>query len=118
MSIDATKILEVSCYFMYLWSTPLTAIVCIALLIDVAGIPGLAGLAVMILMVPLSGWLGSLIGKLQRELMKKQDSRISAINEVHHSLQSYFKESGSSRKACPNDSFLLGNRDLRRKSAS
>ena len=82
MSVDTTKILDVSCYFMYLWSTPLTATVCVIYLIQVAGLPGLAGLMVMILMIPLGGYLGKLIGRCQAALMKTTDERVSAINEV------------------------------------
>lgn len=82
MAVDATKILDVSCYFMYLWSTPLQSLVCISFLIHIAGWAGLAGLAVMLCMIPMSGVIGILVSKYQKDLMKKTDARISAISEV------------------------------------
>jgi hypothetical protein len=67
---------------MYLWTSPLQITICGGLLLKVAGIPGMAGLLVMILMVPTSGLLSKIIAHLQRKLMKKQDARVSSINEV------------------------------------
>ena len=45
MSVDAAKILEVCCYFIYIWSTPLQTIIFVAFLVYVAGYSALAGVA-------------------------------------------------------------------------
>ncbi|KAI8930139.1 hypothetical protein BC831DRAFT_508589 [Entophlyctis helioformis] len=82
MSFDAVRILEVSSYLMYLWSTPMQAILCIAYLYVVAGVPGLAGVIVMALMIPAGSRIGKLVAACQKELMKATDMRMSAINEL------------------------------------
>lgn len=87
MSVDATKILEVSCYFFYLWSAPLQVIICVTFLLSVAGYPGLAGLSVMIAMMPIGGIMGRAIARFQRDLMRKTDDRITSINELLLSIR-------------------------------
>ena len=87
MSSDAFKILEVSCYLMYAWSTPLQAIICITFLFIVAGTPSIVGVIVMVVMIPTSGKIGSLVAKYQKNLMSATDIRINAITELLQSIR-------------------------------
>ncbi|KAJ3186178.1 hypothetical protein HDU85_007618 [Gaertneriomyces sp. JEL0708] len=82
MSVDTQKILEVSCYLMYLWTAPMQVAICISLLIYVLGWPALAGVAVMVCMVPLGGKIGKLVAHRQRALIRATDRRITAMNET------------------------------------
>lgn len=69
MSVDATKILEVCSYLMFVWSTPAQSIICILFLLKIAGLPALGGLAVMILCLPLAIFLGNLLQQMRKKLM-------------------------------------------------
>ena len=82
MSVDTMKILECSCYLMYIWTTPLQIIFCISYLMTVLGWAAWAGIILMCIMAPLGGLLGKQIAKQQRRLMKSTDKRIQSINEV------------------------------------
>ncbi|KAI9004026.1 ABC transporter type 1, transmembrane domain-containing protein, partial [Gaertneriomyces semiglobifer] len=82
MSVDTQKILEVSCYLMYLFTAPMQVAICISLLIYVLGWPALAGVAVMVCMVPLGGKIGKLVAQRQRALIRATDRRITAMNET------------------------------------
>ena len=82
MSVDAQKILDVCCYLMYLWSTPLQTLICVLLLIYIAGIPGLAGVLVMLVSVPLAAKVMSRLQGLRKKLMNSTDKRINAVNEM------------------------------------
>jgi ABC-type multidrug transport system fused ATPase/permease subunit len=87
MSVDAAKILDVCCYLMYIWSTPLQTIICVIFLIYIAGLPGLAGVMVMLVSIPLAAWLMSALQKLRKKLMNSTDIRINAVNEMLQSIR-------------------------------
>lgn len=87
MSVDATKILEVCCYLMYTWSTPLQAIIFISYLIYIAGPPALAGIACMIFVLPFAAYISSWLQKLRKRLMKSTDVRIGAVNELLQAIR-------------------------------
>ncbi|KNC96889.1 uncharacterized protein SPPG_07717 [Spizellomyces punctatus DAOM BR117] len=82
MSVDTQKILEVSCYIMYLWTAPLQIAICVTLLMVVLGWPAIAGLAVMIAMLPIGATLGKMVAMKQKMLIKATDRRITAMNET------------------------------------
>ena len=84
MSVDTQKILEVSCYLMYTWTTPLQICLCVGFLVYILGWPALAGIFIMFLMVPVGGTMGKFIAKKQKLLMKSTDKRINYTNEVCH----------------------------------
>ncbi|KAI8912689.1 P-loop containing nucleoside triphosphate hydrolase protein, partial [Gorgonomyces haynaldii] len=82
MSVDASKILEATSYFMDSYATLIEVIIGPLYLIYVAGWAGLAGFGVMLVMMPIGALIGRLTERLQRKLMKSTDARINAINEV------------------------------------
>ncbi|KAJ3306009.1 hypothetical protein HDV03_000546 [Kappamyces sp. JEL0829] len=82
MSVDASKILEVCCYLMYIWSCPLQVLICILFLVYIAGPPALAGAVVTVLAAPLAGYLGGVLQRTRKRLMTATDARIGAINEL------------------------------------
>lgn len=82
MSVDSTKVLEVSCYLMYLWTTPLQVLICISFLIYVLGWSALTGIAIMILMIPIGRFMGKQIAKRQKILMQSSDKRLSSTLEL------------------------------------
>ncbi|KAJ3272317.1 hypothetical protein HDV01_005751 [Terramyces sp. JEL0728] len=89
MSVDSAKILEVCCYLMYLWSTPLQIVIIIAYLLYIAGWAGAIGLAVMVAMLLFTGLAGRLIVTTQTNLMKKSDARITSAHELLQSIRRF-----------------------------
>jgi ABC-type multidrug transport system fused ATPase/permease subunit len=87
MSVDSTKILDVCCYLMYVWSTPLQAIIFISYLIYIAGLPALAGILCMIFVVPVAAYISSWLQKLRKSLMDATDIRIGAVNELLQAIR-------------------------------
>ncbi|KAK5668380.1 Transporter of the ATP-binding cassette (ABC) [Batrachochytrium dendrobatidis] len=87
MSSDAFKVLDFASYVMYLWMTPLEALICIIFLVYIAGPAGLAGVAMMVIMIPIGGQIGHLIARYQKQLMEATDGRINAINELLHGIR-------------------------------
>ena len=87
MSVDTNKILEVSCYLIYIWTTPLQICICIGFLLSVLGWPALAGVALMVLMIPVGGTMAKIIAKKQKQLMKSTDQRIHSMNELLNGIR-------------------------------
>ena len=69
-------------YFHMIWSAPLQIALAMYLLWQVLGVSSLAGLGVMVLMIPLNGWIARKTRKLQVKQMAQKDSRIKEVNEV------------------------------------
>ncbi|KAI9094069.1 ABC transporter type 1, transmembrane domain-containing protein [Phlyctochytrium arcticum] len=82
MAVDAQKILEVSSYLTYYVASPLQIVICIGLLLTVLGWPALAGVAVMLIMTPTGVFIGQLMGKMQKRLIKATDKRMTGMNET------------------------------------
>ncbi|KNE54789.1 hypothetical protein AMAG_00743 [Allomyces macrogynus ATCC 38327] len=82
MQIDANKILELSAYLHYFFSTPLQIIICIVALYRVLGWASFAGVAVMLAVIPLNAATAKRAAKLQKDLMESTDKRISLVSEI------------------------------------
>ena len=65
-----------------IWSAPLQISLCIFFLWGIIGPSVLAGLAVIILLVPVNGFIASQIKKLQINQMKEKDKRVKMMNEI------------------------------------
>ena len=69
-------------YFHMIWSAPLQIALAMYLLWQVLGVSSLAGLGVMVLMIPLNGYIARKTRQLQVKQMAQKDSRIKEVNEV------------------------------------
>jgi ATP-binding cassette subfamily C (CFTR/MRP) protein 1 len=69
-------------YFHMIWSAPLQIGIAMYLLWQVLGVSSLAGLGIMILMIPLNGYIARKTRKIQVKQMGQKDSRIKEMNEV------------------------------------
>ena len=65
MSVDAQRLQDVTGYLWMMWSAPLQIGVAMALLWSKLGPSVLAGLGVMILLIPINGFIASIQRKLQ-----------------------------------------------------
>lgn len=82
MSVDAQKFIDLTAYINMIWSAPLQIILALYFLWDVLGPSVLAGLAVMIILIPINGYIANRVKVLQIRQMKNKDERVKLMNEV------------------------------------
>ncbi|KAM8717859.1 hypothetical protein ACLKA7_004542 [Drosophila subpalustris] len=82
MAVDAQRFMDLTTYLNMLWSAPLQIALALYFLWQQLGPSVLAGLAVMIIMIPLNGYIASRIKTYQIAQMKYKDQRVKLMNEV------------------------------------
>ncbi|XP_055866421.1 multidrug resistance-associated protein 1-like isoform X2 [Biomphalaria glabrata] len=82
MSVDCHRMQDVTGYLWMLWSAPLQIGLALYMLWDVMGVSTLAGLGVMVLLMPLNGFIAMKQRKYQISQMKLRDQRIKLMSEV------------------------------------
>lgn len=82
MSVDAQRFMELTAYLNMIWSAPLQIALSLYFLWDVLGPSVLAGLAVMIILIPVNGFIANKVKTLQIKQMKNKDERVKLMNEV------------------------------------
>lgn len=82
MSVDAQKFIDLTAYLNMIWSAPLQIILALYFLWDVLGPSVLAGLAVMIILIPINGYIANKVKVLQIKQMKNKDERVKLMNEI------------------------------------
>uniref|UniRef100_A0A8D8XGU9 ABC-type glutathione-S-conjugate transporter n=2 Tax=Cacopsylla melanoneura TaxID=428564 RepID=A0A8D8XGU9_9HEMI len=81
MSVDAQR-MDITPYLNMLWSAPLQIGLAIYFLWGIIGPSVLAGLAVMIILIPVNGYVATRVRNLQIKQMKSKDARVKLMNEV------------------------------------
>ncbi|XP_067276901.1 canalicular multispecific organic anion transporter 1 isoform X2 [Pseudorasbora parva] len=87
MSADAQRFNDVTNFIHLLWSCPLQIALSIAFLWIELGPAVLAGLLVMVLMVPINGWLATKSRTFQVQNMKFKDSRMKIVNDILNGIK-------------------------------
>ncbi|XP_035519605.1 canalicular multispecific organic anion transporter 1 isoform X1 [Morone saxatilis] len=87
MSADAQRFNDVTNFIHLLWSCPLQITLSIVFLWLELGPSVLAGLAVMVLMVPINGFLATKARNIQIENMKFKDKRLKIMNEILNGIK-------------------------------
>ncbi|XP_060645841.1 multidrug resistance-associated protein 1 isoform X12 [Drosophila nasuta] len=82
MAVDAQRFMDLTTYLNMLWSAPLQIGLALYFLWQELGPSVLAGLAVMIIMIPLNGFIASRIKTYQIQQMTYKDKRVKLMNEV------------------------------------
>ena len=82
MAVDAHRFFELSQIVNLIWSAPLQIIVSLYLLWNELGICVLGGLTVLLIMIPIIGFLTRILKRLQTKQMNFKDERVKAINEI------------------------------------
>lgn len=82
MAVDAQRFMDLTTYINMLWSAPLQIGLASYFLWNILGPSVLAGLAVMIILIPVNGYIGSKIQSLQVRQMKNKDERVKLMNEI------------------------------------
>lgn len=82
MAVDAQKFIELTAFLNMLWSAPLQIILSLYFLWYELGPSVLAGLAVMIILIPVNGYIANRVKTLQIKQMKNKDERVKLMNEI------------------------------------
>ncbi|KAM3473295.1 hypothetical protein MY5147_004840 [Beauveria neobassiana] len=88
MAVDAQRLQDLTQFAQQAWSAPFQIIICMVSLYSLVGWSMLAGIAVMIIMMPIQGYVARLMKRLQKEQMKNKDARSRLINEIITNMKS------------------------------
>jgi ABC-type multidrug transport system fused ATPase/permease subunit len=88
MSVDAQRLQDLTQFGQQLWSAPFQIIICMVSLYQLVGWSMLAGVGVMIVMIPLNGFISRVMRNLQKKQMKNKDARSRLINEIIQNMKS------------------------------
>eukprot|EP01135_Chromosphaera_perkinsii_P011308 Nk52_evm89s2367 gene=Nk52_evmTU89s2367 len=81
LSVDSQRFMDLMPYIHLIWSSPLQIGLSLYFLFDLFGVSTLVGIAVMVMAIPLNGWIAKQTGLLQKVLMGHKDKRVQATNE-------------------------------------
>ncbi|XP_072401337.1 multidrug resistance-associated protein 1 isoform X3 [Diabrotica undecimpunctata] len=87
MAVDAQKFMDLIGYLNMIWSAPLQICLSLYFLWKELGPSVLAGLAVMIILIPVNGFIANKIKKLQVKQMKNKDERVKLMNEILNGIK-------------------------------
>ena len=82
MAVDSQKVVEFMMFANYIWASPLQISIATYLLWQQLGTATVAGIAIMLLLIPLNGYVTSLYRKAQIGLMRAKDKRSKMLNEI------------------------------------
>ncbi|XP_078474764.1 multidrug resistance-associated protein 1-like [Lampetra planeri] len=82
VAVDAQKFNELPIYLNMLWSSPFQIVLAMYFLWQTLGPSVMAGVAIMILLIPVNGFIAVKTRSLQTEQMKLKDRRVKLMNEM------------------------------------
>ena len=88
MAVDTQRLQDLTQYGQMLWSAPFQMILCMLSLYQLLGPSMLAGIAIMILMIPINGFIARFMKNLQKKQMKNKDARTRLIAEILNNMKS------------------------------
>lgn len=88
MAVDAQRLQDLTQFAQQGWSAPFQIIICMVSLYNLVGWSMFAGVGVMIIMMPIQGYVSRLMRNLQKEQMKNKDARSRLINEIITNMKS------------------------------
>lgn len=87
IAVDVIRIQEAMLMLHLLWSVPLVIVIAMTMLWAQMGVATIAGILLMFLLLPLNGYLGALIKRLQLAQMVRKDERIRLLSEVLNGIK-------------------------------
>ncbi|KAL7635871.1 UNVERIFIED_CONTAM: hypothetical protein RMT77_013688 [Armadillidium vulgare] len=87
MSVDAQRFMDLITYLNMIWSAPLQIGLSLYFLWEILGASVLAGLAVMIILIPINGYIANQQKRLQISQMKFKDNRVKLMNEILNGIK-------------------------------
>ncbi|KAJ9154783.1 Metal resistance protein YCF1 [Pleurostoma richardsiae] len=88
MAVDAQRLQDLTQFAQQLWSAPFQITICMLSLYNLVGWSMLAGIGVMIVMVPINGFIARFMKSLQKKQMKNKDARSRLIAEIINNMKS------------------------------
>jgi ATP-binding cassette, subfamily C (CFTR/MRP), member 1 len=82
MSVDASKLADLCTYLNILWSGPMQICIAVYFLYQTLGVAVFGGIAVMVLMIPVNGWIAKKSRDLNKIQMGNKDTRTKMMDEV------------------------------------
>lgn len=79
--------MDLTAYLNMIWSAPLQITLALYFLWRILGPSVLAGLAVMIILIPVNGFIANRVKTLQIKQMKNKDERVKLMNEVLNGIK-------------------------------
>jgi ABC-type multidrug transport system fused ATPase/permease subunit len=88
MAVDAQRLQDLTQFAQQAWSAPFQITICMISLYNLVGWSMMAGIAVMIVMMPVQGFVARMMRNLQKDQMKNKDARSRLINEIINNMKS------------------------------
>ncbi|PHH87585.1 hypothetical protein CDD83_8663 [Cordyceps sp. RAO-2017] len=88
MAVDAQRLQDLTQFLQQAWSAPFQIIICMVSLYNLVGWSMMAGIVVMIVMMPVQGFVARIMKNLQKDQMKNKDARSRLINEIINNMKS------------------------------
>ncbi|KAI1866951.1 hypothetical protein JX265_007527 [Neoarthrinium moseri] len=88
MAVDAQRLQDLTQFAQQVWSAPFQIIICMVSLYQLVGWSMLAGIGVMIIMIPINGFIARFMKRLQKQQMKNKDARSRLIAEIINNMKS------------------------------
>lgn len=88
MAVDAQRLQDLTQFAQQVWSAPFQIAICMFSLYQLVGWSMLAGVGVMIIMIPINGFIARFMKRLQKQQMKNKDARSRLIAEIINNMKS------------------------------
>ncbi|KAI1359531.1 metal resistance protein YCF1 [Xylaria arbuscula] len=88
MAVDAQRLQDLTQFAQQVWSAPFQIIICMISLYQLVGWSMLSGIGVMLIMIPINGFIARFMKRLQKQQMKNKDSRSRLIAEIINNMKS------------------------------
>ncbi|KAK5629615.1 hypothetical protein RRF57_005330 [Xylaria bambusicola] len=88
MAVDAQRLQDLTQFAQQVWSAPFQIIICMVSLYQLVGWSMMSGIGVMLIMIPINGFIARFMKRLQKQQMKNKDSRSRLIAEIINNMKS------------------------------
>lgn len=88
MAVDTQRLQDLAQYGQQLWSAPFQITLCMISLYQLVGVSMFAGVGVMLLMIPVNGFIARISKRLQKIQMKNKDARTRLMTEILNNMKS------------------------------
>ena len=87
MAVDSQRFIDLLPWLCFLWTAPIQIGIALWLLWNELGVSILGGLILMILFIPINGYIASTVKRIQQRQMGLKDKRLKAINEMLNGMK-------------------------------
>jgi len=88
MAVDTQRLQDLTQYGQQIWSAPYQITLCLVSLYQLLGVSMFAGLGMMLLMIPINGFIARISKSLQKRQMKNKDARTRLMTEILNNMKS------------------------------